>query len=513
MKLVPKSKSYRLLTTTLFVLATLALFYYLYYTSFNPLVKIVVALLILGYDSWIIATTNGLKLMFVAYLLGGKKGIGLVDKLSKLSPRLWNAFADWGFVISFGLLSYLIFKKQVSKKMLVFGLITMFMLFYILLPASVPSLSFINLPGVSSRISNIPSGAQTFSFGFIENLLHTVSQCVFQAGSGSCALATPYDLVIDLIILAGGFLLFIVAILALNAAEILYGIAVFLASVVAKSPNTGSLSSQVPGFGPVIPGFTVPLVAGVVTLAIILIVHEFSHGILARIAKVKIKQIGLLIFGLVPIGAFVEPDEKQVKKLDQIKQNRIFIAGVSANIFTAVVAFVLLVLLTTYVLSNVLVNAAVISSTVPNSPAFNVIPAGAIVYQWNNHKINNISDVNAAGSQDKPFTNVSLVTSKGNYTIKANSAGKIGVYVSEEQALKSPAPYDQFVYFIYVVLVLSLAFNFFIGIVNLLPLPGLDGWQIYSVRAGKKKKLLIAIGIFVLALFVINALPWIWILF
>lgn len=514
MKLDPSSKNYKRITTLTFVLATILAFYYIYYTNFNPLIKIFAAIVILAYDSWVISTTNNLKQMFGAYLLGGKRGINFIDNLSKVSPNLWIAFADWGFVLSFGLLSYVVFKKQTSKRMLAFGIVSMFVIFYILLSYSALSLSFINLPGISSRVNgSIPSGTQTLTIGFVLGLVHSATQCVTNSGSAPCVFASPFYLAIDLVLLAGGFLLFIFALLALNALEILYGIGLFFIGVLTKVPNPGALGNQVPGVAPIIPGLTIPLFAGLVTLAIILVVHEFSHGVLARIAKVKIKQIGLLVFGLIPIGAFVEPDEKQVKKLDMIKQNRIFIAGVAANIFTAMIAFLLLVWLATYLLPQVFSNAVVISSTVPNSPASGVIPNGVAVHQWNNHTISNISDVQAAGAQDKPFQNVTLVTNKGTYTIMANSSGKIGVYLSEAQTLTNTTLYGQSVYFLYVVLILSLAFNFFVGIVNLLPLPGLDGWQIYSLKAGKKRKLLNAISIVVLLAFVINVLPWIWILF
>ena len=42
-----------------------------------------------------------------------------------------------------------------------------------------------------------------------------------------------------------------------------------------------------------------------------IIIHEFSHGILARVENVKINSIGLLLFAIIP-GAFVEPDEEKL---------------------------------------------------------------------------------------------------------------------------------------------------------------------------------------------------------
>ena len=55
------------------------------------------------------------------------------------------------------------------------------------------------------------------------------------------------------------------------------------------------------------PGSTiyVPLGYGLISLATVLIVHEFSHGILSRVEKINIKSVGLLLFTILP-GAFVE---------------------------------------------------------------------------------------------------------------------------------------------------------------------------------------------------------------
>ncbi|HEB37828.1 MAG TPA: peptidase M50, partial [Thermoplasmatales archaeon] len=58
-----------------------------------------------------------------------------------------------------------------------------------------------------------------------------------------------------------------------------------------------------PGINPILPvGYTI------IGLAIAIVVHEFSHGIQCVLGKIKIKSLGIIAF-IVPIGAFVEPDE------------------------------------------------------------------------------------------------------------------------------------------------------------------------------------------------------------
>jgi len=67
-----------------------------------------------------------------------------------------------------------------------------------------------------------------------------------------------------------------------------------------------SVSIVIPGVE--MPGSTiyVPLGYGLIALATVLIVHEFSHGIQSIGEKIPIKSIGLLLFTVLP-GAFVEP--------------------------------------------------------------------------------------------------------------------------------------------------------------------------------------------------------------
>jgi len=64
-----------------------------------------------------------------------------------------------------------------------------------------------------------------------------------------------------------------------------------------------------PGINPII-----PLGYGILGLAVAIILHEFSHGILSRVAGIKIRSLGL-IFLIFPIGAFVEPDEDELRAL------------------------------------------------------------------------------------------------------------------------------------------------------------------------------------------------------
>ena len=103
------------------------------------------------------------------------------------------------------------------------------------------------------------------------------------------------------------------------------------------------------GGSPVIPGLPIaglgirfPLVIGWLSLFIIMVVHEFSHGIVARAHNVKIKSSGLAFFGPI-LGAFVEPDEEELIKEKHRVQHSIFAAGPVANFVLWIVCSFLIV--------------------------------------------------------------------------------------------------------------------------------------------------------------------------
>lgn len=97
-----------------------------------------------------------------------------------------------------------------------------------------------------------------------------------------------------------------------------------------KAPSP-ELILGVPGINPVIPvGY------GILGLAVAMVAHEFAHGIMTRRGKMDIKSLGLL-FLVFPIGAFVEPDEKQLETTTRAKRSKVFAAGPASNLILALV--------------------------------------------------------------------------------------------------------------------------------------------------------------------------------
>lgn len=79
----------------------------------------------------------------------------------------------------------------------------------------------------------------------------------------------------------------------------------------------------------------------IIVLAIAATTHEFLHGIFARARGVEIKSTGFAFLGPFT-GAFVEPDEKKVKKLKIRNQLGFLVAGSFANLIMTVLFFFIL---------------------------------------------------------------------------------------------------------------------------------------------------------------------------
>ncbi|MDY6779482.1 MAG: site-2 protease family protein, partial [Halobacteria archaeon] len=83
----------------------------------------------------------------------------------------------------------------------------------------------------------------------------------------------------------------------------------------------------------------------VMGLAIGIIVHEGGHGVMCKANDIGVSSMGLVSFAVLPVGAFVEPDEDEVEEADSGSRTRMFAAGVMNNFVITIAAFVLIALL------------------------------------------------------------------------------------------------------------------------------------------------------------------------
>jgi Peptidase family M50. len=483
-KLNPRSA--RALSFTLAIVEFI--FLYLIYESgtVGILYRVIIALLSLAFVGGAIRRALGTEGSYGIYLLGSKRGIKTINSISKRHKWFWKGMADWGIILGFGLLSYLIIKKRRSWLYLL-GILTIVFSVLFVIPYTAYGLQFI-------KVSSIQAIGYSNSASPLSNL--TIS-------------ALPYlALIIGITVVLGftGYLFYALGISALGVLELL---AIVISKALSGAPTLAPLSNEVPGILPVIPGITIPLISGIIAFVIIIVIHEASHGILAAMVKTKINKVGLLVFGVIPVGAFVEPDEAKVLKLDREAQNRIYSAGVAANFIAMFVFFVLLLSVLPYVNNNIM--RMFVTSVVPGYPANGIIATGSEITSWNGQIVTDTASLASASANDLPGKAVHIVTNKGSYSLiaqKANgtSRGIIGVDLAEAPVLGSTP--NKIVYFLYGVFAITMMLNFLIGVINLLPLPMLDGWRIYKNSIRKRTWIIKVLAAFVVFTLVIVALPW-----
>ncbi|ERG96095.1 site-2 protease family protein [Haloquadratum walsbyi] len=73
-----------------------------------------------------------------------------------------------------------------------------------------------------------------------------------------------------------------------------------------------------------------------------LIVHEGGHGILCRVEGIEIESMGVFLLTIIPLGAFVEPDEESEQIASRGGKTRMFAAGVTNNFAITIIAFAVL---------------------------------------------------------------------------------------------------------------------------------------------------------------------------
>ena len=249
------------------------------------------------------------------YLLRSNWGLNYIDSLAKKHPVLWQKFAELGMIVGYGSLAYfLVGRKKLnwSRELPLYAAGGfLLVLFSGLIPV-----------GMSLLLSMVSGGAE-FSSASAKLSAQVSSIGIYQYVS------------IGAMVIGG------IALMA-TMSVVTYALLVGSAVVSALLGNGAHLAATAPGGMPILPGINLDLVQGVLALAIVLVVHEGMHGILARKHKLPLTSAGLVFFGFLPFGAFVDVDDKKLFKSEKVKQNSVMIAGVTANFATALVVFALL---------------------------------------------------------------------------------------------------------------------------------------------------------------------------
>ena len=150
-------------------------------------------------------------------------------------------------------------------------------------------------------------------------------------------------------------------------------------------PSPSSSATVVPGV------LLVPFWYWIITIALLVVVHEGMHGILTARERVRIKSLGTGLLAVIPL-AFVEPDEKQLQKKGFWAQQRVFAAGSFANFLLAFIAVGLLVAISPMGQGLYTASGVQFSQAVPGLPAAGANLSGTITSIGGN-SIVNVSDL------------------------------------------------------------------------------------------------------------------------
>ena len=246
------------------------------------------------------------------------------------------------------------------------------------------------------------------------------------------------------------------------------------------------------------PVLSVPFWYWLVAIFVIITVHEGMHALFARLAKIPIKEAGIITLLVFPIGAFVEPDMKKVKRLVFEEKLRIYAAGSFGNLLAAGVVF-LIILSSTFLVESLVEKAGVrIGSTAAGMPA-EAAGVSGILYRINDTDIKSISDLRDFMKNVSVGSELVLYTTEGIFKLKTvpnpenESLPYIGItnltnaylykriytgYVGDA-ALNCINIWFNLIFWIFLL-------NLAVATINMLPLRPLDGGLMYEEILKKK---------------------------
>jgi len=455
-------------TTLGLIVAVLAAsaFYYTLASQLSGIAKFFASLLLLGASGLALQKIYGLEGEYGLLLIRGRRGLRLIDDIAGRSPRAWNALSDAGLVFGYGLAAKLFF-RHLPLKVLLPSLLVLLAVSLFVLPSVLPvAFSVIAFPVSFSQVAR--------------GVGHDEGVFLFLALS---------------LILAGGFAAATTLGLVANAGAIIWSIARSLFG------EAGALAKASPGASFIIPGINLPLIEGLLALAILLVVHEMAHGILARVARIRLDSAGLVFFGILPIGAFIDPDEKQLQREKPHKQSRVLVAGSAANFLASLLSFILLIGFLLASESAYEDNKVIIARVYAKGTN---LTEGMWIKSINGTPVLGLEGYAEIRKGLGPNQSIVVETDNGTFVEHTNEQGSIGVLLS--RAVRRGW---EWVGFTYNLLALAFVLNFLIGSVNLIPVPMFDGYRLAELILQSKERAKILGAVVVLA-FLLNFLPWIW---
>tara|TARA_Y100000590_G_scaffold177538_1_gene202714 strand:+ start:678 stop:1877 length:1200 start_codon:yes stop_codon:yes gene_type:complete len=280
-----------------------------------------------------------------------------------------------------------------------------------------------------------------------------------------------------------------------------------------------------------IPGVTLTSVSAILyfllSIPIVLIMHEGAHGIVATLEKIKIKTGGFAVF-IALFAGFVEPDEKEFDSAKKISRLRVIGAGATSNV---IFAFALGALLLTNPIFALILpepflgwfyeapDGVLIISIMEDSGAEKAgLQANDLIMGVNGVVI--VSPFDFQKVDLKPGDTATITVQRDGQQIQLPveimpspddpERGLIGIIRDNAMSYKPVLNFIEWNPQVSMFLLWLWMISFFIGIINMLPLPILDGGKfIYTIiekHASEKKinAIMWSIYAFTFVLFALN---------
>ncbi|MEO9308145.1 MAG: site-2 protease family protein [Nitrososphaera sp.] len=257
-----------------------------------------------------------------------------------------------------------------------------------------------------------------------------------------------------------------------------------------------------------IPGVTIQSSANIIyfllSVPIVLVIHEGAHGIVATLEKIKIKTGGFAVF-IALFAGFVEPDEEEFSKAKKISRLRVIGAGATSNVLFSFIIAGLLIFNPSFALVmpdpikgmfyHDPLGVPIISVTDGSGAQKAGLQKDDIITSIDGNKISLPQDFAKIKLKPGDTTTVSVLRDGKALQIPVvvtaskddPTKGMLGILRAALPSYQPVVPY--YIHWspeVFMFLLWMWMLSFFIGIFNMLPLPILDGGKFIHTIIEKK---------------------------
>jgi membrane-associated protease RseP (regulator of RpoE activity) len=397
-------------------LASLLFMYVIITAGFLPnLAKVVIVIIEMVAISRFYAKRHFMQTELGMLLVRSRYFVTFIDRMGRKYASFFRLWADMMLFVSFGAIMLFLMKWRPPLHRAALYIFSMAFLFALM--AVYPF-------GVSYAMTAMGNPPSADSSSSVVSASILVSGALLLLGFGGATIASLY----------------------VAAANVLYNFyAIFV---------LGQTISLKAGATLVLPGINLPFMEGIIAIAVLLVVHEMAHGFLSRAERVSINSTGIVLFGSLPVGAFVEPSDRELERAGPMVRSRILVAGSASNITFGFL--------------------------------FGLLYLAFFYFALNNYAYTCMA---------------SSVSSSGSFVLSESTAG-----CSESTILPFVVFQDPIIKFMMNVLGLTCGLNFAIGMINLLPIPLFDGYHLVRSFV-KDARLMELVSYSALACFILLILP------